>query len=107
MAITTKDLNRLSGEIRKFINKTDIVSQFGTTPTLALEFPSMGSLINTMQELDLALSKSSRYAAPEQLPWKELGNGIYELTFGGVRIILLHVSNFDMFNSNISGVSHK
>ena len=97
MAITTKDLNSLSAEIRKFINKTDIVSQFGTTPTLALEFPSMDSLLNTMQHLDLALSNSARYAAPGQLPWKEISNGIFELTFGGVRIVLMHVTPFNVF----------
>lgn len=96
MSITTKDLNRLSAEIRKFINKTDIVSRFGTTPTLTFEFPSMNSLMHVMQDLDLALSESSRYAADGQRPWRELNNGIYELTFGGVRIILAHVSSFNV-----------
>lgn len=91
--VTSKDLNQLSSNIRKFINKTSVESRFGTAATLTFEFPSMQSLNEFMVELTAALTPSMKYSN-DGPPWREIQNGIYELTFGSMRIILVHLNGY-------------
>lgn len=98
MAITSKDLQRLSAEVRRFINKADNVeTRFGTTPTLTFEFSSYDSLGYFMHTLNEVVTVSARVAAENGLPWRQLSEGIYELSFGGIRIVLMHVSSYNAY----------
>lgn len=91
--VTSKDLQKLSADVRKFIKRTSVESQFGTTATLSFEFPSMASLNEFMIDLSAALTPSMKYSNTGP-PWREIQNGIYELTFGGMRIVLIHLEGY-------------
>ncbi len=91
--VTSKDLTRLSREVRNFINKTSVESRFGTTSTLTFEFPSMQALQEFMIDLSAALTPSMKYSN-DGPPWRELQNGIFELTFGSMRIVLIHLDQY-------------
>lgn len=91
--VKSKDLRKLSADVREFLNKTSVESRFGTMATLTLEFPSIQSLHEFMIDLSAALTPSMKYSN-DGPPWKEIQNGIYELTFGGMRIMLIHLEGF-------------
>lgn len=94
MTLKTKHLTALTKTVRNFIQTAQIPQVNGIIPQLVLNVPDVATMLRLHVSIIEAMDESMMIVNNER-PTTRIGEGIVELEYGGVQIVLICTQLFE------------